>query len=60
MKRVSHVRVLHFLDLFGHLFCIAFSPWTEVVGEENLQQDADEVLSVGAPSIVFPKLNRQM
>ena len=31
-----------------------------MAGEENLRQDADEVLPVGAPSFVFPKLNRQM
>ena len=41
-------------------FALHFAPWTEVAGEENLRQDADEVLSVGAPSFVFPKLNRQM
>ena len=26
MKRFSHVRARHFLDLFGHFLCIAYSP----------------------------------
>ena len=61
MKRFCHVIAHHVLDLLGHFFfAIAFSPWTEVVGEESLRQDAHEVLPVGAPSFVFHELNRQM
>ena len=59
--QLSHEAVLPsysapFLDLLGHFFCILHFERKWQVKKST--QDADEVLLVGAPSFVSPKLNR--
>ena len=58
--RRYHVIAHHFLDLFGHFFCIAFCSLNGSGGWRYLRQYVHEFLLVGARSFVFPKLNRQM